>query len=246
MKINKNIIKELNDYLEEFNLTEIEYTEKDIKVKVSKSKHLKNIETSESKNENMPIKLKNRINIKRILHSRMSLLILCLWAFSEAFIFPIPPDPFLIALVIANRKKFFLYCMLCTAFSVLGGITGYYIGFIFWDEIGVHITEYFALTDQINSFKELYNENGSLAVFIAGVSPIPYKLVTIISGISSMNFFYFCLFSLFSRGLRFLLIGFLIFWFGSRVQSFIENRLGLLTLIIIVGALSIFLLLSFL
>ena len=133
--------------------------------------------------------------------------------------------------------------MLCTAFSVLGGITGYYIGFIFWDEIGVHITEHFALTDQINSFKELYNENGSLAVFIAGVSPIPYKLVTIISGISSMNFFYFCLFSLFSRGLRFLLIGFLIFWFGSRVQSFIENRLGLLTLIIIAGALSIFCLL---
>ena len=176
----------------------------------------------------------------------MSLLILCLWAFSEAFIFPIPPDPFLIALVISNKKKFFLYCMLCTTFSVLGGITGYYIGFIFWDEIGVHITEYFALTDQINSFKELYNENGSLAVFIAGVSPIPYKLVTIISGISSMNFFYFCLFSLFSRGLRFLLIGFLIFWFGSRVQSFIENRLGLLTLIIIAGALSIFLLLSFL
>jgi membrane protein YqaA with SNARE-associated domain len=136
--------------------------------------------------------------------------------------------------------------MLCTAFSVLGGITGYYIGFIFWDEIGVHITEYFALTDQINSFKELYNENGSLAVFIAGVSPIPYKLVTIISGISSMNFFYFCFFSLLSRGLRFFLIGFLIFLFGSRVQSFVENRISLLSLIIIVVAVIIFLLLRFL
>ena len=136
--------------------------------------------------------------------------------------------------------------MLCTAFSVLGGITGYYIGFIFWDEIGVHITEYFALTDQINSFKELYNENGSLAVFIAGVSPIPYKLVTIISGISSMNFFYFCFFSLLSRGLRFFLIGFLIFWFGSRVQTFVENRFSLLSLIIIVVAVIIFLLLRFL
>jgi membrane protein YqaA with SNARE-associated domain len=136
--------------------------------------------------------------------------------------------------------------MLCTAFSVLGGITGYYIGFIFWDEIGVHITEYFALTDQINSFKELYNKNGSLAVFIAGVSPIPYKLITIISGISSMNFFYFCFFSLLSRGLRFFLIGFLIFWFGSRVQSFVENRFSLLSLIIIVVAVIIFLLLRFL
>ena len=152
----------------------------------------------------------------------------------------------MIAIILANKKKFFLYCTLCTAFSVLGGITGYYIGFIFWDEIGVHITEYSALTDQINSFKELYNENGSLAVFIAGVSPIPYKLVTIISGISSMNFFYFCLFSLFSRGLRFFLIGFLIFWFGSRVQSFIENRLGLLILIIIFGVAILILLMSFL
>ena len=176
----------------------------------------------------------------------MSTLILCLWAFSEAFIFPIPPDPFLIALVLANKKKFFLYCTVCTACSVLGGITGYYIGFIFWDEIGVHITEYFALTDQINSFKELYNANGSLAVFIAGVSPIPYKLVTIISGISSMNFFYFFFFSLLSRGLRFLLIGFLIFWFGSRVQSFVENRLSLLSLIIILVVVIIFLLLRFL
>ena len=176
----------------------------------------------------------------------MSTLILCIWAISEAFIFPVPPDPYLIALILANKKKFYWYCMLCTVFSVIGGIIGYYIGFIFWDEIGIHITEYFALTDQINSFKELYNANGSLAVFIAGVSPIPYKLVTIISGISSMNFFYFCFFSVLSRGLRFFLIGFLIFWFGSRVQSFVENRLSLLNLIIIIVVVIIFILLRFL
>ena len=180
------------------------------------------------------------------MNSRTSTLILCLWAFTEAFIFPIPPDPFLIALIVVNKKKFIFYSFLCTIFSVLGGITGYYIGFIFWDEIGVHITEYLALTDQINSFKGLYNANGSLAVFIAGVSPIPYKLVTIISGISSMNFFYFCFFSLLSRGLRFFLIGFLIFWFGSRVQSFIENRLGPLTLMTVGSVVIIILLLSFL
>ena len=136
--------------------------------------------------------------------------------------------------------------MLCSGFSVLGGVTGYYIGFLFWDGIGVHITEALALTDQINTFKELYNSNGSLAVFIAGVSPIPYKLVTIISGISSMNFFYFCFFSILSRGLRFFLISFLIFWFGSKVQSFIENRLGFFTLMAIVGVAITVLLLSFL
>ena len=171
---------------------------------------------------------------------------MCLWAFTEAFIFPIPPDPFLIALIVANKKKFIFYSFLCTIFSVLGGITGYYIGFIFWDEIGVHITEYLALTEQINNFKDLYNANGSLAVFIAGVSPIPYKLVTIISGISSMNFLYFCFFSILSRGLRFFLIGFLIFWFGPRVQNFIENRFGLLTLMFVAGVALIILLLSFL
>ena len=192
----------------------------------------------------MLARLKNSINIKRLLNSRTSTLILCLWAFTEAFIFPIPPDPFLIALIVANKKNFIFYSLLCTVFSLLGGITGYYIGFIFWDEIGIHITEYLALTDQINSFKELYNANGSLAVFIAGVSPIPYKLVTIISGISSMNFLYFCFFSGLSRGLRFFLIGFLIFWFGPRVQSFIENRLGLLTLMTIGSIAIITLLLS--
>ena len=148
--------------------------------------------------------------------------------------------------ILASKKKFVWFCLLCSGFSVLGGITGYYIGFLFWDEIGVHITEALALTDQINSFKELYNSNGSLAVFIAGVSPIPYKLVTIISGISSMNFFDFCFFSLLSRGLRFFLIGFLIFWFGARVKNFIENRLGLFTLVVIVGIAIIVLLLSFL
>ena len=136
--------------------------------------------------------------------------------------------------------------MLCTVFSVLGGITGYYIGFIFWDEIGIHITEYFALTDQINTFKDLYNANGSLAVFIAGVSPIPYKLVTIISVISSMNLFYFCFFSFLSRGLRFFVIGFLLYWFGTRVQNFIENRLGILILIAIIGIGIVFLLVRFL
>ena len=176
----------------------------------------------------------------------MSTLILCVWAFTEAFIFPIPPDPFLLALILANKKKFFWYCLLCTIFSVLGGVTGYYIGFIFWDEIGIHITEYLALTDQINTFKDLYNTNGSIAVFIAGVSPIPYKLVTIISGISSMNFYYFCFFSLLSRGLRFFLIGVLIYWFGSRVQNFIVNRLGILILIAIVSIGIIFLSVRFL
>ena len=122
---------------------------------------------------------------------------------------------------------------MCTIFSLLGGITGYYIGLVFWEELGIHITEYMALTDQVNNFKNLYNANGAFAVFIAGVSPIPYKLVTLISGISGMNFIYFCVFSILSRGLRFFLVGLLIFYFGDWTKRFIEKRLGIVTLFII-------------
>ena len=145
--------------------------------------------------------------VETALKSRFSLIILCLWSYTEAFVFPIPPDPFLIALILVNRNSFLLYISLCTIFSILGGITGYYIGFVFWEEIGIHITEHLALNTHVNDFKELYNTNGSLAVFVAGVSPIPYKLVTLLSGISGMNFLYFCIFSILSRGLRFFLVG---------------------------------------
>ena len=171
--------------------------------------------------------------LEKALKSRFSIIILCLWAYTEAFIFPIPPDPFLIALILVNKNKLFLYVSLCTIFSVLGGITGYYIGLVFWEELGIHIAEYMTLTDQVNNFKNLYNANGAFAVFIAGVSPIPYKLVTLISGISGMNFIYFCVFSILSRGLRFFLVGLLIFYFGDWAKRFIEKRLGIVTLFII-------------
>ena len=103
------------------------------------------------------IKLRNASDVvKTGLKSRFSLSVLCLWSYTEAFVFPIPPDPFLIALILANRNNFLLYTSLCTIFSILGGITGYYIGFVFWEELGVHITDYLALTDQVNDFKELF------------------------------------------------------------------------------------------
>ena len=181
------------------------------------------------------LKLRNTSEtVGTALKSRFSLIILCLWSYTEAFVFPIPPDPFLIALILVNRNSFLLYISLCTIFSILGGITGYYIGFVFWDEIGIHITEHFALTTHVNDFKELYNTNGSLAVFVAGVSPIPYKLVTLLSGISGMNFLYFCIFSILSRGLRFFLVGLLVYYFGYWAKKFIEKRLGAIILFFII------------
>ncbi len=182
--------------------------------------------------------------VEKALKSRFSLIILCLWSYTEAFIFPIPPDPFLITLILVNRNRFLLYISLCAIFSILGGITGYYIGFVFWEEIGIHITEYLALTTHVNDFKELYNTNGSLAVFVAGVSPIPYKLVTLLSGISGMNFLYFCVFSILSRGLRFFLVGLLVYYFGNWAKKFIEKRLGAIVLFFIIVMIIIFYLLG--
>ncbi len=187
------------------------------------------------------LKLRNTSEtVENALKSRFSLIILCLWSYTEAFVFPIPPDPFLIALILVNRSSFLLYISLCTISSILGGITGYYIGFVFWEEIGIHITEYLALTTHVNDFKELYNTNGSLAVFVAGVSPIPYKLVTLLSGISGMNFLYFLIFSILSRGLRFFLVGLLVYYFGDWAKKFIEKRLGAIILFFIIFMIIIF------
>ncbi len=187
------------------------------------------------------LKLRNTSEtVENALKSRFSLIILCLWSYTEAFVFPIPPDPFLIALILVNRNSFLLYISLCTISSILGGITGYYIGFVFWEEIGIHITEYLALTTHVNDFKELYNTNGSLAVFVAGVSPIPYKLVTLLSGISGMNFLYFLIFSILSRGLRFFLVGLLVYYFGDWAKKFIEKRLGAISLFFIIFMIIIF------
>ena len=187
------------------------------------------------------LKLRNTSEtVENALKSQFSLIILCLWSYTEAFVFPIPPDPFLIALILVNRNSFLLYISLCTISSILGGITGYYIGFVFWEEIGIHITEYLALTTHVNDFKELYNTNGSLAVFVAGVSPIPYKLVTLLSGISGMNFLYFLIFSILSRGLRFFLVGLLVYYFGDWAKKFIEKRLGAISLFFIIFMIIIF------
>ena len=187
------------------------------------------------------LKLRNTSEaVETALKSRFSLIILLLWSYTEAFVFPIPPDPFLIALILVNRNSFLLYISLCTISSILGGITGYYIGFVFWEEIGIHITEYLALTTHVNDFKELYNTNGSLAVFVAGVSPIPYKLVTLLSGISGMNFLYFLIFSILSRGLRFFLVGLLVYYFGDWAKKFIEKRLGAISLFFIIFMIIIF------
>ena len=147
-------------------------------------------------------------------------------SFVESSFFPIPPDIMLIPMVIANRAKAYFYAALCTLGSVLGGVFGYLIGYFLFEAIGQPVFEFYGYLDKFEAFKGSYNDWGIWIVFIAGVTPIPYKVVTIASGVAVMNPIAFIVASALSRGLRFFIIAGLLKKFGAPIQGFIEKNLG--------------------
>jgi len=162
--------------------------------------------------------------------------ILAFVAFLESFIFPIPTDAMLIPMVIAKRNKFFKISLIAIIFSVLGAIIGYLIGYIFFNEIGVKIFEIFGV-ENANIFKEkLASETGLLSgiiiLFIAGFTPLPFKIITISSGFVHFNIFFFIMTCLLARGLRFLLVGYLAYKYGAAIGPFLEKKVGQWTIII--------------
>ena len=136
---------------------------------------------------------------------------LALISFSESSFFPIPPDIILIPMIIAKKTKAWLYAFICTISSVLGGITGYAIGYFFYTSIGVLIVEAYGLLDSFNSFEQYYNEFGILIILGAGFTPFPFKFITIASGVFNLNIILFIIISFFARGLRFYLLATLLF-----------------------------------
>ena len=177
--------------------------------------------------------LKNtKLLILSFLKSKYAIYILCLLAFSEAIFFPIPPDLLLIPLAIINYKKVFLLAFLTTVFSVLGGCIGYLIGNLFFDQIGIQILSWLDLTKQFSIFSNNYNENGILAVLLGGFSPIPYKLISIISGTTSMPFYDFLWASIISRGLRFYLLAVLIYFFKNTADQIVNKYFNIVVIII--------------
>lgn len=164
-------------------------------------------------------------------------------SFIESSIFPIPPDVMLIPMMLANRQKAFFYAFICTISSVLGGIAGYYIGAVFYETIGHFIISLYGYEDGFTRFTELYNAHGAWIVGMGGVTPFPYKIITILSGITHMDLFAFTLISIGARGVRFFALAFLLWFFGDRIKTFIDKYFGLLTLlffgIIILGFLAI-------
>lgn len=162
---------------------------------------------------------------------RHAIWILAIVSFTESSFFLIPPDVLLIPMVLAARTQWFKTAFICTVSSVLGGLLGYFIGATLFEELGKPILELYNAAEAFAIATEAYNKDGALIVFTAGFSPIPYKIVTIASGVAAMDPVTFTLASIVGRGARFFLVAILLWKFGAPIQAFIEKRLGLLTLL---------------
>ena len=158
--------------------------------------------------------------------------ILGLVAFTESSFFPIPPDLLLIPMALSRPLKWIRLALITTIFSVLGGLIGYFIGVFLWETIGQYIIEIYHLENKFSKFKENYNSQGALIVFIAGFTPIPYKLITIASGGMNLDLVIFILASTVSRGARFFLLTGIIRIFGNAAKLFIDKYFSLLTFVI--------------
>ncbi|SEN00784.1 membrane protein YqaA, SNARE-associated domain [Pseudorhodobacter antarcticus] len=160
--------------------------------------------------------------------SRHALWALAFVAFIESSVFPIPPDILMIPMIIAAPRRAFLIAGVCTVASVLGGAFGYYIGAAFFDSIGLPVLEFYGKTDNFTTFTDRYNAYGAWAVLIAGITPFPYKVITILSGATGLSLPVFMAASVVARGLRFFLIAALLYRYGTPIRDFIERRLGLM------------------
>lgn len=160
--------------------------------------------------------------------------VLFILAFCESSFFPIPPDVLLIALAISIPSKSFIYALICSLGSVLGGAFGYYIGIELMDTIGKPILEIYGVMDKYEYIGELYNQYNAWAVGIAGFTPIPYKVFTIAAGAFKIDFFVFILASFISRSARFFIVSALIFKFGSPIKSFIDKYFNLLSILFVI------------
>jgi membrane protein YqaA with SNARE-associated domain len=161
--------------------------------------------------------------------SPYALVILAMVAFAESSFFPIPQEALMIPMIVAAPHRAWLIAGVVTLASVVGAMFGYMIGFMFYDTMGVQLLEFYGKADRYDEFRALYDEHGSLAVAIGAITPFPYKVTTIVSGLLQMNFVSFVIVSLLGRGFRFFLIAALLWKFGTPIRAFIERRLGLVT-----------------
>ena len=148
-------------------------------------------------------------------------------SFIESSVFPIPPDILLVPMCLEKRHKAFYFAGLCTIASVLGGLLGYVIGKFFWVTFGDPLIAFYGLQPEFAVFQTKYAEYGFWFVFVFGITFLPYKVITIASGLAAMNPVLFIIASLASRALRFYIEAALLWKFGEKIRTFVEKRLAL-------------------
>ncbi|MBU2359790.1 YqaA family protein [Loktanella sp. M215] len=162
-----------------------------------------------------------------------------LWAlaivsFVESSVFPIPPDVLMIPMIIARPRRAFLIAAVATVASVLGALLGYYIGAALFETVGQPVLDFYGKGAEFDAFAVKYNDWGAWAVLIAGVTPFPFKVITIASGVTGLSLPIFILASIVARALRFFIVAALLWRFGAPIQEFIERRLGLVFTVFVV------------
>jgi membrane protein YqaA with SNARE-associated domain len=155
-------------------------------------------------------------------------------SFAESSFFPIPPDVLLVPMVLADRKNAFRLAGLCTVASVLGGIVGYAIGALLYDTVGLWLMDLYGYTDKVDQFRASYAEWGAWIILIKGLTPIPYKIVTIASGFAGYDLLWFIVLSVMTRAGRFYMVATLLYFYGEPVRGFIEKRLELVMAVVAV------------
>ncbi len=167
-------------------------------------------------------------------------------AFAESSVFPIPPDVMLIPMVLAERAKAWSFALIATAGSVLGGVAGYAIGYFLFETVGRAVLDFYGLGQEFQSFADKYNAYGAWIVLMAGITPFPYKVITIASGATQLNMAVFMLASVLARGVRFFAVAGLLYWFGPPIRDFIERRFALVSTLFFVSLVGGFLLIEYL
>ena len=150
-------------------------------------------------------------------------------SFAESSFFPVPPDVVLVPMALANPEKARLYALVCTIASVLGGLLGYAIGALLYDTLGHWLISAYGYGQGIDAFREAYAKWGAWVILIKGLTPIPFKIVTIASGFAGYNLLYFVVLSFITRGARFFLEAELLRIYGEPIRDFIDRRLTLVT-----------------
>jgi membrane protein YqaA with SNARE-associated domain len=155
-------------------------------------------------------------------------------SFAESSFFPVPPDAMLIPMALARPDRAFFFATVCTIASVAGGILGYFIGAELYATLGQWLISLYGYGDKVESFRDAYAHYGAWIILLKGLTPIPYKIVTITSGFAGFNIGLFIVLSIITRGVRFFLLAFLLNRYGDQARQIIEKRLGLWTAIFLI------------